>query len=85
MEFTDSDRRLNATAVFEGPHASTGNGETGTNAVVVAGVPIHIYVKDGTIRISAHCDWEPVAEVLDDDGNVRLEITVNGETVFSDS
>lgn len=96
MEFTEPDLKINRTAVFEGPHFSVGDekavlnlsrpgedGEMITSAVVVGGVPVHLYVRDGILRISVHCDGEPVADLLDADGNVRLEITVNDDTVFS--
>lgn len=73
--------RLNRGAVLERSQL--------TPAIKVAGVPVHAYVEpldDGNAGlryvVSVHCDWEPDPALLDKDGNVRLRITVNGDTVF---
>lgn len=90
MDLHVIERAINVAAVYEGPEGSVGGravdakkvDEDWTPALVVAGVPVHVYVKDGVLRVSVHCDAEPALDVLDLFGNVRMEITVNGDTVF---
>lgn len=74
-----ADAEVNAAAVFEGPSGEAG----GTPALMVGGTPVHVYVKGGCLVVSVHCDTgDTLPQLLDTDGNVRLEITVNGSTVF---
>jgi hypothetical protein len=76
--FVPLDRKLNMRATLE--HSPS------TPAIKVAGVPVHVYVEavpgGWGLVVSVHGDWEPHDGLLDDDGNVRMRVSISGKEIY---